>query len=166
MVDGKDYENGTYKFEPGEINVTIEKEGFKTEERTIVLLENSVTKLYIYLVPLDGSFDWYLSHDEDMMLLNAIGDAVANENSKNYLEDYPIVNALPIIYATYDEDWEYTEFRIDGGTFENCKQAFCLKVTDTTGGNLENALKLIREQGFSPEDYEIIYEYKPIEPLE
>ena len=165
-IDGKNYEYGTYKFEPGDLKVTIKKEGFKEQERIVVLSENTVTKLYVYLMPLDGSFDWYLTHEEDMMILNAIGDSTANENSRTYLERHPIIDVLPIIYANYDESWDYTEFRLDGGTFENCKHEFCLKVTDTTGGNLEKALTLIRESGFEPEDYEIIYEYDPIVPLD
>ena len=166
IIDGKKYENGTYKFEPGELNVIIKKEGFKEQEKIVTRAENTITKLYAYLMPLDGSFDWYLTHEEDMMILNAIGDSAANENSRTYLERYPIIDVLPIIYANYDESWDYTEFRVDGGTFENCKQEFCLKVKDTTGGNLEKALSLIRENGFTPEDYEIIYEYDPIEPLD
>ena len=35
-----------------------------------------------------------------------------------------------------------------------------------TGGNEENAKNLIKENGYNPEDFEIIYEYVPIEELE
>ena len=140
-------------------------EGFESKEEKIVLEPNTTTKYYTYLMPTDGSFKWYLEHEEDMMILNTIGDAEANVNATNYLEKYPIVDALPIIYANYDKEWNYTEFRVDGGKFNECKEAFCLKITDTTGGNKDSALKMIRDKGFNPEDYEIIYQYEPILPL-
>ena len=86
---------------------------------------------------------------------------------KKYSEDHPIVEKMPIIYAKYEDGYKkYTEFRIDAGKFENCKKDFCLKISDTTGGNYEKALEEIRKAGFEPKDFEIIYENKPIEPLE
>ena len=54
---------------------------------------------------------------------------------------------------------------IDGGMFDGCEGTFCLKITDTTGGNYERAIQMIKEKGFNPDDYEIIYENKPITPL-
>ena len=166
LVDGEKYENGVYEFEPGEVRVMISKEGFIAKEMNVELKANETVKLYTYLMPVDGSLDWYLNHEEDQMILNSIGDAKANEDSKIYKMDNPIVEVLPIIYANYDENWNYTEFRVDGGEFDECDEDFCLKITDTTGGNYDFALSLVREKGFEPSDYEIIYEYKPIVPLE
>ena len=40
-----------------------------------------------------------------------------------------------------------------------------LTITDSTGGNRDRAINLIREKGFNPNDYEIIYSYVPPEPL-
>ena len=93
-------------------------------------------------------------------------DRTADAKQKAFLEKYPIINELPIIYAYYDEQYNYTEFRIDGGTFDECSKDFCLKITDTTGGNYDFAKELIKNAGFNPDDYELLYEYKPITPLE
>ena len=165
-IDGKTYENGTYGFEPGEISVSITREGFLPESKSLILESGVTTKLYVYLTPLDENADWYLEHKEDMMVVMAIGDANADISSEMYSIDNPIVGILPIIYANYDEKWNYTEFRVDGGMFDDCSKTFCLKITDTTGGNREHALELIADKGFNPDDYEILYEYKPITPLE
>lgn len=164
-VDGKEYKNGTYKMEPGEVTVKITMDGFITKELPALLTRGGTTKLYTYLIPENESMDWYLEHPEEQMLLNTIGDARAAAASAEYLTENPIVKVLPLIYANYDENWNYTEYRVDGGDFEECEREFCLRVTDTTGGNYEAALELIRENGFSPEDYEIVYQYKPITPL-
>lgn len=90
----------------------------------------------------------------------------AYEKAKTYSEAHPIIAKLPIIYAHYDANYNYTEFRIDGGEFSGCKTNFCLKVTDTTGGNYDAALEKIREAGFNPDDFQILYEYTPIVPLD
>lgn len=89
----------------------------------------------------------------------------AYEEAKSYSNNHPIIEKLPIIYANYDAQYNYTEYRIDGGEFEGCKTNFCLKITDTTGGNYEAALNKIREAGFNPNDFQILYEYQPIEKL-
>lgn len=89
----------------------------------------------------------------------------AYEEAKTYSEAHPIMAGLPIIYAHYDANYNYTEFRIDGGEFSGCKTNFCLKITDTTGGNYDAALEKIRESGFNPEDFQILYEYTPIKEL-
>lgn len=165
-INDQKYENGTYRFEPTTLSYEISKEGFSTKSGTLELKDGETVKLYMYLIPENGSLDWYLKHEDDQMILNSIGDAEAHRDSTAYLLANPVIQALPIIYANYDENWDYTEFRVDGGTFENCTKDFCLKITDTTGGNYENAVKKIREAGFDPQNYEIIYEYKPIVELE
>ncbi|MBQ3310048.1 hypothetical protein IJG73_01235 [Candidatus Saccharibacteria bacterium] len=93
-------------------------------------------------------------------------DRSADAAAKKFLEQYPVINVLPIIYAHYDEAYNYTEFRVDGGQFDDCSQDFCLKITDTTGGNFDFAKELITAAGHNPDDYELLYEYKPIVPLE
>ena len=164
-IDGNEYQNGLYKFEPGEVVATITKEGFYDREIALELKVGETAELYTYLLPLEGNYDWYIEHEEDMMILNTIGDATASKKSLEYLIDNPIVEVLPIIYANYDANWDYTEYRVDGGSFDDCNLEFCLKITDTTGGNYEAALESVRAKGFDPDKYEIIYEYKPIVPL-
>lgn len=163
-IDGKEYQNGTFNLPRGELQVTIEKDGFKTKSFTFNSNINS--KLYTYLEQNDGSYSWYTSHPEDSTILTTIGDFLADQTADIYNKENPIVSKLPIIYANYDENYNYTEFRIDGGSFNDCESDFCLKVTDTTGNNLEHAKELIREAGFNPDNYQILYEYTPIIPLE
>ena len=164
LVDGKSYQNGTFRISSGTHNIHIEKEGFTSKDYTFDTGTNN--KLYDYLLQSDGSYTWYLSHEEDALILTSIGDYEQNLKSINYNSKYPIIESLPIIYAHYDENYDYTEYRIDGGSFSGCNTDFCLKVTDTTGNNLESAKEKIREAGFNPDNYQILYEYTPIEKLE
>ena len=160
-IDGKYYQNGTFKIEPGEHHVHIEKEGFVAQDFSFNTL--NTTKIYTYLKQADNSYSWYQNHPEDALVLTQIGDYQADKEASAYSARHAIVKALPIVYANYGDN--YTEFRIDGGSFDGCDSDFCLKVTDTTGGNLDFAKSKIKEAGYNPDDYQIIYEYKPIQPL-
>ena len=165
VINDKDYQNGTYKFEPGNMVATISKAGFTTKTVNFVLNEHQVTKLYVYLLEEGGGYDWYLEHAEDAKILSKIGDTEADYKSEQYRKKYPVSTVLPIVYANYDKEWNYTEYRIDGGQFDGCKTDFCIKITDVTGGNYENAIEQIENKGYSLDDYQILYEQKPITPL-
>ena len=162
-IDGKNYQNGTFRIPSGAHTIKIEKEGFIGKEFSFDT--NTTTKIYSYLVGPNNDYSWYLSHPEDALLLTSIGDYEAKLASTEFNAKYPISTILPIIYANYDKDYNYTEYRIDGGSFDACNSDFCIKITDTTGGNYDAALQKIRETGFNPEDYQILYEYTPIEAL-
>lgn len=156
----------TYRFEPGEYVAEISAEGFQTKEENIALQAGETTKLYIYLIPEDGDMSWYAKHPEEDMILTSIGSWAAQDKSSTYLEAHPIANILPIEVVEVDpKTYDWTEYRIDGGQFAECKSDFCLKITDSTGGNRKNALEKIRAKGYQPEDYEIIYEYTPVKPV-
>ena len=165
-INNKEYQNGQHKFSPGTYQVEISKEAFNTKTFTLNLKSGETVNLHAYLEQSDGTDSWYLTHNEDDLIRTQIGDEEATKESEKYSKKYPIVKVLPLIYANYDDNYNYTEYRIDGGKLEGCKKEFCLKITDTTGGNEENAKRYIRENGYNPDKYEIIYEYTPIEPLE
>lgn len=163
-INGKTYKNGTYKLPRGNVSVRIEKEGFTPKAYNFDTSTND--KLFDYLLPENGSYSWYESHPEDAIILTKIGDSEADALAAFYSKKNPISDKLPLIVAEYDHDDNYIEFRIDGGKFDNCDQDFCLKITDSTGNNLDYARTKIRELGFEPNNFEIIYEYDPIIPLE
>lgn len=164
-INGKPYTTGTYRLAPNEnVTATITADGFTTKEVSFSLINGDTTQLYVYLIPEDGNMDWYIQHPSEMMILNTIGDTEAAIASAAYREDYPISTILPILVVEVNpETYDWTEFRIDSGNFENCKTEYCVKITDSTGGNRQRALNIIREKGFNPDDYEIIYEYTPVE---
>ena len=83
VINDKDYQNGTYKLEPGNMVATISKAGFTTKTVNFVLNEHQVTKLYVYLLEEGGGYDWYLEHAEDAKILSKIGDTEADYKSEH-----------------------------------------------------------------------------------
>ena len=162
-IDDKNYDNGTFRIPVGEHSVYIEKEGFISQEFTINTM--TTNKIYAYLKQSDDSLSWYYDHESDALLLTKIGDFLSDQEAKKFNALHSIIEHLPIVYANYDDQYNYTEYRIDGGQFKGCETSFCLKVTDTTGNNLEAAKQKIKDLGFNPDNFQILYEYTPIKEL-
>lgn len=162
-INGKNYTNGTYNLPTGEVTATIQKDGFITKKITINTSET--TNIHTYLLQSDGTYTWYLEHPEDATILTTIGGEEAKLLSNDYQNKYPIMQNLPIIFAEYDKEYNYTEYRIDGGSFPDCPIDFCIKITDTTGGNYQPAINKLKSLDQDIEKYHILYEHKPIIPL-
>ena len=114
----------------------------------ITIIALSLTLLAIFLliafsIQLSSSRPIYSDQSDDQL-------------AAEYLEKYPISAILPYIYAQYDQDYHYTEFRIDGGSFENCPTDFCLKITDSTNTGLDQIKSLMKTKGYDLEKYTIL----------
>lgn len=167
-IDGKTYKiNQDIKLKPAEnVTVTISAEGFEPQEVSISLTKDETTTLALYLMPEDGDLSWYYSRPTENSLLLAVGGIQATEAAKKYAEKYPISTILPITFTESDPFW--AEYSINGGAFSDCKdnKEFCIIITDTTGKYRDRAIKAIQDQGFNPNDYEIIYQYTPVQPID
>lgn len=159
--------SGTSKYYPGEYTVTISADGFESTETTLNLEKDQTATLYLYLQPTTENYNFYLENKTESNLVQRINDLRTQASNNAYINKYPITEVLPInIVEQNREKNEWTEFHINYGQYENCKTEFCIKISDYTGGNQERALNIIREKGFNPDDYEIIYEYTPIKPID
>lgn len=162
-INNKTYHpNQDHRLEPGNYQVKITADGFQEKSLQIELSPNQTTNLYQYLTPNDHDISWYYQNSKEAELFSQVTDAMANQQADQYREQYPIVSLLPISVVEVDkETYTMKEYRIDVGKFTDCKTDFCLKITDMTGGNQTAAYDKLRENGYNPDDYEIIYEYKP-----
>lgn len=160
-INNKTYKNGTHKLPSGTYTVNISKDGFTSKEVEVQLVQGETTILSVCLTESDNSNNWYNSHSDDRQLCTKIGDEEAARIEANIIEQYPISTIIPIRVIEYDGT-NYTNFRIDINQSENCPTDFCLQITDFTGGNEERAYNTIRERGYNPNDYHILYIYNPI----
>ncbi len=167
-IDSKTYPvNQDIRFEPQSTTATISADGFKSKEIELNLTANETSEIVTFLMPNDGTLTWYDSHPQEFDLYQQVVQRQATVDSDNFLEKYPIANFVPYVYVDYNSATNvWTEYRLDIGKFDGCKREICIKITDSTGGNHNNALNLIRQNGYNPDDYEIIYEYIPITPLD
>lgn len=154
-VNGKDYDNGTYKVPAGSYEVKISKEGFVGEEKRYKVEDGGVINVYAVLKQQDGSMSWYEEHEEDALLIDPITEYLDNIEKKQQKKEYPLLEVLPIEAEYYENNYSnYVKYKIYGEVVDNVA---VIKIMDYTGGNYEKALDNIRARGYRPEDYQIIY---------
>ena len=158
-IDNKKYKaNTSIKFRPTHTKAIISADGFQSQEIDIDLNNNETTSIYLYLTPDNGDLSWYANNQTELRLYSTINDFYSQEAADAYIKKYPITSILPAVITDTKNGIGY---RIDIGKFEDCKSDFCIKITDQTGGNRDHALEYIRQKGFNPDDYELIYVYEP-----
>jgi hypothetical protein len=156
-VGYKNYRNGSHRLEPGEYNVSISMDGFKTHTQKLSVKDKDKLELYVALERTDGGLDWYADRPEEDAVYTAIADKNYEKQANIFAEKYPIVKVLPIRFANYVNNYsEYIEYRIDY-ELSDSGDKLVLVITDVTGGNRERALQKIRDKGFNPDDYEVEY---------
>lgn len=157
VIDGKKYTNGTYAINPGNHTITISKEGFGTKETTFATKKDETTKVYIYLIELEGG-DWYATHEEDRMILGVITSSLTEQDiNKLYDENASIVSELPIRVDYYSNNYsKHTKYTISYKIAQDNSKV-SLTIVDYTGGNLETALDNLKSRGINPDEYEIEY---------
>ena len=161
-LNGKKYENfETSNIAPGRYTVKISMEGMQTKEYGIELMDGGFERIWTYLLDDNGGFDYYMNHPDDATILSDIADS----NVRNFLADYnkltSIKDVLPLqLSNTFDENaTEIISVSVRWGAEDECNEkAYCLIIHDLTGKNTEKALQLIRDAGFNPNDYELVYE--------
>ncbi len=177
-LNGGKYDNfQEYDVMPGKYHVKISMEEMQTKEFDFEIFDGEFKRVKTYLLDSEGGFSYYLGNPDEMLVLeNAVaeenrGDNIASENSgeqdvavREFIEGYKkitsIQDVLPLEYSnTYDfEAVEPESVVISWGEDGQCEEKeFCLLVHDLTGNNHEKALEMIRDSGFEPSDYEIVF---------
>lgn len=175
-VNGKEYENGDYKFRPGEYKIEVTREGMAAKEFTVEAKSGSVINVATFLVGENNGFNFYRlkGNDESFLKLEeiaAMGDNITIDYDKSAEEfiagyrrayDLYMGETLPINYAEFGEEREndqrsLKEVTIMANRDEECRLALCLKVI-MIGTEDKNIVEdMLTEKGFNTEDYEIIY---------
>ncbi len=161
-LNGKKYENlKSHRIEPGDFHVKISMDGMQTKEFDITIEDEELERIWTYLLDGNGEFSYYMNHPEDVAILTDVVD----DNAIEFLEEYNRLNAiqevLPLQFSnTFDKNaTEVISISVRWGINDECdKKNFCLIIHDFTGKNTEKALQLIRDAGFNPDDYELIFE--------
>ena len=166
-INGKKYDNNSsYNvFPSNNAKVEISHPDLESKSFTVDLKRNSTTSIREYLTGKDGDFSYYAkkSHRDDLDALRTLADnSFKSKDLSAFLKKVAIVEVLPITFSQPAES-KYDLISISIAIeYKQCKkQSFCLVVTDLTGKNTELARSLIKENGYNPDEYEIIYESDP-----
>lgn len=158
VIDGKKYENGSYEgVRAGIVHVDITAEGFEPESFDLNIAPDVITGIYSCLKTDDSNL---LQEGDYAETCSLVKEYYGEKEKDEFSQRYPISNVIPVVVEEYSWDYtSYTYYRIDFGKYKDCeREEYCVKITDFSGGNYDNAIKMIRKKGYNPNDYEIIYE--------
>lgn len=164
-INGGAYDNfQSYDVAPGNYHVKISMDGMRTREFDFTLEKDGFQRVWSYLVDENGGFDYYLSHPEEIPILEQVA---TDEKAEAFLEKYNAVveidEELPIKVDDYTENFsDYIEYEIVADDREDCPKVRCLKIIDGTGGNEQAAKDYLKSEGYNLDDYEITYEYQSV----
>lgn len=151
-INGEKYLPGAYRVYPGQVTAEISAEGFETKTLELNLNAESTTKIYEYLMPTEDNLNYYATHNDDVELLARIG----GEEAEEILKVISIKQILPIVDFHY-EGLNGKSREIVISEAPECDKIFCLVARGDISNHTE-VKNLIKEKGYNPEDYEIVYE--------
>ena len=157
-LNGSVYDNfESYDMAPGKYHVKISMDGMRTREFDFDLEKDGFQRVWAYLVDENGSFDYYLSHPDDISILEQVAN---DEKAEAFLEKYHAIDSisekLPLEYYDRSDPVNPIGIYIDRdeefcGIKYNCLAVFGdLRFRDI-------AYDVIMDAGFNPDDYEIIF---------
>lgn len=151
--------NETVKYYPGTYTAEISADGFISQSIPLNLIADQESHLYIALEPTSENSDYYAQNPSESNRRQAVYDATYQLNNDEYASQYPIVKILPYQDTDNRRGYNFTNYRIDYGKFDNCNSNFCIKITDNVSIYQDEAMEYLKSSGQNLNDYEIIYEY-------
>ena len=161
-LNGTKYENmQSHNIAPGDYYVKISMEGMQKKEFNISLDKDEFKRIWTYLLDEDGGFEYYVDHPDDLTILEDVADDEAKVFVAKYREKEAAEQNLPINYITSQANngFGFISIYIDLGGDEDCQAGAgsCIIIYDTTGGNYDMVVGMIKEKNINLEDYEIVY---------
>lgn len=160
-INGKQYNNGTADFFPGEVEIEVSRKDFDTKTVTVNLESHKTTTALVYLTQ-DGDLDYYETSAADYEILRLVAD----DNVAEYLEKMEkrlaIRDLLPLTKNT-DADTPDSKYGVysrqtlinDGSELPDCNRVICLSLIDNTDSD-DVARALLDEYGYNFDDFKII----------
>lgn len=170
----KKYHNGQYSFAPGSYKIEIAHDGLETKTFTVDLKSNTVTSITTFIAGANNNFEFYEHKDnyDSYKKLESIASAEHNittdndTSAQNFITKYKQVlsirDNLPLTGFIYSEPSVSAStggYSIQSGRDnKKCDKSSCL-IVKYYGKDYEDAvIKKIKEAGYDPTDYQIIYE--------
>lgn len=148
QFDGVARNNGTQWIKPGTYNVVVQKSGFETVKRTIIVDDKkSQNVVAISLLPNTADAKkWADDHEGDYRKNEAYGAIEASTNGDYFTERNPITTKLP-----------YVDPYFTLGYISHDNQTISLTVETPSPRYRYFAIEKLRQMGYDPTDFTIIF---------
>lgn len=147
-LDNKKYGNGTQWLVAGKYNLTVSKDGFGTEKKSVLITpKKSQNVIAVSLGPKsDEAKKWANEHSNDYKNNEQYGAIEANVNGQYFSDMNPITTKLP-----------FTDPYFTIGYITNGDGSVKLTVSTPSPRYRFFAIEKIREFGYEPTDFVIVF---------
>lgn len=149
-IDGKKANAGIVRLKEGTHSFSAELNGFTSDTKTVLIDREEIV---VTLLPKPTSASALETVNNNAALQaerEALGALDAQLEGERINEKYPLLTRLPLGY-------NQQEFAIDYGKSATIKDGIAIKITANTSKSRQYALDQIKEWGYDPSDYEIIF---------
>ena len=168
------YSNGQFSITPGTYEIKISHEELEPKTITVNIEPHQIVPVTLFLAGADNDFSFYELKDnyKSFEKLQSIASAGKNTTTDNdisaekfitsYKKILSIFDKLPIkgyVYENPEANSSTAGFTIRNGENNNsCIKSACLLVNYYGYGYERATIEKIKETGYTPTDYEIVYE--------
>lgn len=168
------YTNGQYSITPGTYEINISREGLEAKTLSVDIEPHYVVTVNMFLSGADNNFEFYKwkdnygSYQELKSIASSENNITTDQDvsAESFISDFEqtmsIMNVLPIkgyVYADPSIHSATAGFAIrDGQSKEGCERTACLLVNYYGEDYEEAVIEKIKDAGYNPMDYQILYE--------
>ena len=147
-IDGKNTSSGTQRLPAGKYEVVVQKDGFATEKKSINVTEAKKQNVAaISLTPeSDKAKEWAKEHEKEYSNNERFGAIEASNEGRYFSETNPITTKLP-----------FTDPYYTIGYAPNDDNSVDITITTESPRYRFYAIEKIRELGYDPTDFKIIF---------
>lgn len=153
---GKGSGNGTHYMPAGTYDVSVSKDGFKTQTQKVIITEGKEQNIVAIslIAESDEAKNWADNHQDDYQKNEIYGSLQANSDGKYFTNKNPITTKLP-----FNDPY----FTI--GYIANTDQSITLTVITPSPRYRFYAIEQIRKLGYDPTDFRIVFKdfHNPLE---
>jgi hypothetical protein len=137
---------------PGTYTVVISKQGFSTYTQEVTVKSGETVTVNAALTSTSSqTADWYDKNAEDYTIAQNVGDRRADQEMNDFVKDFPIVKALPIVGM-------YESYRVDYGPSPTKTGKFAVFISYQSDAAKQQAIDAVKAKGYNLSDYEVVYD--------
>lgn len=159
VIDGKEYRNGKNTVQPGTYMATANREGFVSLTQEVTITDTLQTLMFSLTPESEEAKQWAAKNQEAYSEAEAAGGEAALQQGQALRDRYPLVSKLPFDGSFYE---------INYAILDREKNTIYIRIDTTSPMGRQVALEQIKEWGFQPTDYQIVFPglKNPLDPKE
>ena len=149
--------SGKVAVKPGQHTVVAKRNGFEDKSVSVTVKTGETQTVTLLMTPNgDAGYQWLRDHPDAAVEYEAQQSQQYIQNSTDTTNKNPLISYLPEIRPTWRIDYGKSKAHPNDPT--------AVAIIITYGGadiDKQNALQWIKDQGFNPDNYEIIFQLPP-----